>query len=228
MFRKMIYLMFVVVMSFGMSVTTNAAVTVVGSDTTTQSNWRTAAALESDNEYGTDGYVIYGLNTDDGIYSAPYDASTLFDSNDPGASHDSGISLPAYIGDISLADNTGGMWSGNGNFGQIEDPNDPNNALTNTPVITNSPDPYVFTITRSMAAAFRLTVICATGDGQVSTWTTMMDDGSGAKTRTIKALASPNIVYQMFEIPAGSTPITVSVEADVVDGWITGFAFDSE
>ena len=227
MFRKMIYLMFVVVMSFGMFVTTNAAVTVVGSDTTTQSNWRTAAALESDNEYGTDGYVIYGLNTDDGVYSTPYDASSLIDSNDPGASHDSAISLPVYIGDISLADNTGGMWSGNGNFGQIEDPNDPNNALTNTPVIANGPDPYVFTMTRTTDEAFRLTVICANGDGQVPEWTITVDDGSSAKTSTVTAVESPNIVYLAFNVPKGDAPITVSTEADVVNGWITGFAFDS-
>jgi len=202
--------------------------TDIGSDTTTQSHWRTAATLEADHEYGTDGYVIYGLNADDGVYSAPYDASSLIVSNDPGASHDSAISLPAYIGEISLADNSGGMWSGNGNFGQIEDPNAPDSALTSTPVIANSPDPYVFTMTRSMAAALRLTVICATGDGQVPTWTITVDDGTSVQTRTIKALASPNIVYQMFEIPLGDTPITVSTEADVVNGWITGFAFDSD
>jgi len=243
MLRNVIYLISVIVMSFGMSATTNAGVTVLGADTTTQSNWRTAAAMESDGEYGTDGYVIYGLNAGNGVYHGSYDASTLFDSNDPGASHDSAISLPVYIEDISLADNSGGMWSGNGNFGQIEVPNpvisandpndpnavipDPNNPLTNTPVIANSPDPYVFTMTRTTDEAFRLTVIFATGDGQVPTWTVTVDDGSGAKTSTVTAVESPNIVYLAFNVPKGDAPITVSTEADVVDGWITGFAFDS-
>jgi hypothetical protein len=195
-----------------------AAVVSYPVDTATKADWRTAATLEADSEYGTDGYIVYGLNLADGV-ARSYDTSVT--------NAESLVSLPGYISDITLA---GGIntWSGNGNFGQIENPNDPNNALINTSVIANGPDPYVLTITRTAAAAFRLTVICATGDGQVPTWAITMDDGSGAVTRTIRALASPNVVYQMFEIPAGSTPITISTEADVVNGWVTGIAFDSE
>ena len=33
----------------------------VGTDTATGANWRTAAALETDSEYGTDAYVIRDL-----------------------------------------------------------------------------------------------------------------------------------------------------------------------
>ena len=38
------------------------AATVVGADTSAAANWRTAAALETDGEYGSDGYIIYGIN----------------------------------------------------------------------------------------------------------------------------------------------------------------------
>ena len=38
-----------------------ASIVAVGVDTTTGGDWRTAAALETDNEYGTDGYLLYGF-----------------------------------------------------------------------------------------------------------------------------------------------------------------------
>jgi len=221
MFRKMIYLMFVVVISFGMSVTTNASVKFVGSDTITQSNWRTAAVLESDLEYGTDGYVIYGLNVGDSIYT-DYDASSVY------AESDNLVSLPAYIDDISLADTTG-MWSGSGNFGQIEDPAN-GNALTNTPLLANGdPDPWVFTITRTTTEAFRLTVMLSNGDNVPSNWITTVDAG-GSATHDFPVPDTSNATYyEVFDVPRGSGAVTVTVEY-ITDGSqfnLTGFAFDS-
>jgi hypothetical protein len=74
-----------------------AAVTGVGTDITAGANWRTAAALEADNEYGTDGYVIYGVNDSDGQFRNPY----AFDKDQ--------IVLPAGITGVTT--NTVQMWS---------------------------------------------------------------------------------------------------------------------
>ena len=39
----------------------NASVTIIGVDLKTGANWRTGANLDTDQEYGTSGYVIFGL-----------------------------------------------------------------------------------------------------------------------------------------------------------------------
>jgi hypothetical protein len=196
-------------------------------DTTTLGNWRTAASLETDSEYGTDGYVIYALHAPDGDWKSPYDASTLFGSASPGASHDSIISLPSYISDISLAGTTG-RWKGNGNFGQIQDPT-AGNALSYTPVLAWGGEPYVFTITRATSNAFRLTILLTDGDGVDEIWTTTVDAGTaGSDTITGIANGVNNTTYHVFEIGSGTDNISVSVTT-AVNGWgaITGFAFDS-
>ncbi len=192
-----------------------AAVIYVGNDVTAQSNWRTGAALEPDGEYGSDGYVVYGLNEAEGVYAGTYDTSL--------ANAKTASLLPDYLANVTLAGATG-MWSGNGNFGRIEDPG-AGNALTSTPVIANGPKPYVFTLTRSSSASFRLTIIYATGDGMTPTWTATVNDGGFAVTASISASVSPNILYQVFDISAGTSPVVVSVTGTQA-GWMTGFAFD--
>ena len=218
---RLMCLMSAIVMTFGMFVTANAGVAFVGGDTTTQSNWRTAAALEPDLEYGTDGYVIYALKVGDGVYNS-YDASSVY------AEPDNLVSLPAYIDDISLADTTF-MWSGSGNFGQIEDPAN-GNALTNTPLLANGdPDPWVFTITRTTTAAFRLTVMLSNGDNAPSNWITTVDDGGSASHDFTVPDTSSATYYEVFDVPRGSGAVTVTVEY-IPDGSqfnVTGFAFDS-
>jgi len=194
-----------------------ATVFVEPADTVTQSLWRTGAWLEGDGEYGTDGYVVYGLNAPDNDWVQPYDPALT--------NTDSLVSLPAYIADVALAANNTGRWSGNGNFGYIEDPST-DDVLTPTPVIAWGAEPYVFTITRASPQAFRLVVIYATGDGQMPTWTATVDDGSGPVQATTAASVTPGIFYQVFDVSTGTDPITVSVVADTVNGWITGFAFD--
>ena len=196
----------------------------VGVDTTTQSYWRTAAALEADNEYGTDGYVIYGLKTGDSVYT-DYDASSVY------AEPDNLFSLPAYIDDISLADATY-MWSGSaaGNFDFIEDPSN-GNALTPTPLLANGdPDPWVFTITRNTAAAFRLTVMLSNGDAANSRWIVDVDDGGGPESYDFNVPNTSSATYYVvFDIAAGSGAVTVTVE--YITGTpaqfnVSGFAFD--
>lgn len=215
--RCCIWIALFLVLSLALDGSLRATVFLEPPDTTTQSFWRTNAALEGDGEYGTDGYIVYGLLAPDSEWVQPYNTALT--------NPDSLVSLPAYISNIELAANNSGRWSGSGNFGQIEDPAD-DNTLTNAPVIAWGSDPYVFTITRASSEAFRFTIIYATGDGQTPTWTTTVDDGTGPVTNAITALASPNIVYLTFDINSGSDPISVSIAADTVDGWITGFAFD--
>ncbi|MGY8648712.1 MAG: hypothetical protein ACKVLL_15295, partial [Verrucomicrobiales bacterium] len=52
-----------------------ATVTSIGVDSTAGPNWRTSAQLETDNEYGTAGYVIFGLNEADAVYNPDFDVS---------------------------------------------------------------------------------------------------------------------------------------------------------
>ena len=93
------------------AVCTNAAVYVKPVDTATKADWRTAAALEADSEYGTDGYIVYGLNVDDGQVIDPFNTAVTNTTENL-------VSLPGYISDITLAGAIK-IWSGNGNFGQI-------------------------------------------------------------------------------------------------------------
>ena len=114
----------------------SATVTPVGMDSTTGPNWRTAANLEPDNEYGTAGYVIFGLNEAYSVYNDNFDVS---DANPANA-----YNLPAEIS-ISTSDVNIGMWSGNGNFGTMEDPGN-GNTLTSAPVLANTGGTKQFTI----------------------------------------------------------------------------------
>ena len=88
-----------------------ATVSPVGVDTTAAANWRTGAktTIEADGEYGTSGYVVFGLNANNGVYTQPFDVSSGNMAN--------AYSLPAGISDVTTIDTNIGMWSGNGNFG---------------------------------------------------------------------------------------------------------------
>ena len=191
-------------------------------DIQTQSNWRTAAAGEMDGEYGTDGYVMYGLNSANDIWTQPYDTSL--------ANPNTAVSLPSYIGDITLAANNSGMWSGNGNFGQIEDPG-AGNALSSTSLLAHGAAPYVFTVTRATSEAFRLTVVLSTGDGVVNLSRTITVDAgaSGSATSVDPGVDFvPAITYHSFDITAGADPIIVSITDFGGPAFSTsGFAFDA-
>jgi hypothetical protein len=130
--------------------TLHATVSVVGVDSTTGPNWRTGAALETDNQYGTLGYVVFGLNAANSVYTQPYylNGGT---SNAGVANPNNSVSLPAGVA-IGSADTNIGMWSGNGNFGTLEDPAN-GNAITAASVLANSNGPKQFTITRTSSAA---------------------------------------------------------------------------
>ena len=194
------------------------AAVVVGEDTTTLSAWHSTGA------YGTEGYVLYGIDEADSAWTPSYDASSLTAS--PAA--DSQIVLPSYISDISLVGDTG-RWSGNGNYGTMEDPAN-GDALTNTPVLAWGGQPYIFTITRATSDAFRLAIMLNDGDGADQLWDTSVDDGVIASIIGATANGADNATYHVYEIATGTDPITLSVTRTAggsTPGGITGFAFDN-
>ena len=204
-----------------------AAVVAVGEDTTTLGNWRTAAALQPDNEYGTDGYVLYGINEADGVFTAGYNASSLTTA---AVASNSQVVLPSYIGDIAFslpAAGGYGMWSGNGNTGQIQDPGN-GNAPTNTPMMVNGADPYTFTFTRQTSDAFILTIILNDVDGQDYTWNTNVNAGSAGSDVIFGTTDNGpnNATYHVYEVGAGSDNIVVTTDSSGFPGRVVGFAFD--
>lgn len=175
----------------------HATVTSVGVDTTTATNWRTAAnaTFQADNQYGTSGYVVFGLNEATGIYTQPFNVG--------GGNAANAYSLPTGI-TVATADTNIGMWSGNGNFGNLQDPGN-GNAITPTPLLANSSGPKQFTISRSHVTPMRLTLMTASGDGTNATYSPSVNDGSGAISNShTHTLTRSTASFTMFSIfPAG-------------------------
>ena len=67
--------------ALNLATSASAAVSLVGIDSASAANWRTAANLEADNEYGTAGYVVFGLNEADGVYNPNFDVSDTNPAN---------------------------------------------------------------------------------------------------------------------------------------------------
>ncbi|MBI9016798.1 MAG: hypothetical protein JEZ07_05995 [Phycisphaerae bacterium] len=190
-----------------------AEVTLVGIDTVAKANWRTAAEFESDNQYGTDGYLIYGLNTVDGRYIAPFDTTV--------ANPDNQAALPDYITNITV-DADINMWSGNGNFGTIQNP--ATNVPENTPLVAGVPA-MTFNIIRT-SGAFRLTIMLADGDNARVNFISTVDDGSGSVTQNYTHTEN-GLVYHVYDISSGDSDLVITVDADNNNFNATGFAFDS-
>jgi autotransporter-associated beta strand protein len=196
--------------------TSQATVTSVGVDTTTAANWRTAAnvTFQADAEYGTSGYVVFGLNTATGIYTQPFNVSIANTNN--------AYNLPAGIS-VTTIDSNIGMWSGNGNFGNLEDPGN-GNAITPAPLLANSLGPKQFTISRSHTTPMRLTLLTASGDGAGATYSPSVNDGSGAVS-TSHTHTVNGVVYHVFDISSGFSDIVISITS--APNWsLTGMAFD--
>ena len=196
-----------------------AAVTAVGTDTTTGANWRTAAALETDNEYGTDGYVIYGIDAADGVFSNPY----AFDMDQTVlAGGITGIAITALQ-----------MWSGTGNFGTMEDPGmeDPGNgnAITSTPLSVLFGGGATYTISRAAGTSFRLTLLAASGDGANAKYDNTVDDGSGGVLQTTTHTVD-GLYYHVFDVSSGSSDVVVTTNVPTGGAThfaLTGLAFDN-
>ncbi|MDP6513118.1 MAG: fibronectin type III domain-containing protein [SAR202 cluster bacterium] len=192
------------------------AADIVGLDTTAVANWRTAANLDSngDTEYGSDGYIVYGLNQADNVYDSSYTVAE-------GATFDQSH-LPAYITGITRG--ASGMWSGNGNFGQMQDP-DNGNALTSVPLLANGADPHTYTIQRTAGSGFRLTILVASGDGNNVTHVTTCQDSVDMETQSAAHTAN-GLHYHVYDVEAGSGDVTVTVNDLNQTHLATGFAFD--
>lgn len=193
----------------------SATVTSVGVDSTTGPSWRTAANLEPDNEYGTAGYVIFGLNEADSVYNADFDVS---DANPANA-----YNLPAEIS-ISTSDVNIGMWSGNGNFGTMEDPGN-GNTLTSAPVLANTGGTKQFTITRAANGAFRITIIVASGDNEGTEYTVTVDDSSGSVNSNYDHVAN-GLAYHVFDVSEGDSDIQINITSTTQNRSLMGIAFD--
>jgi len=192
----------------------HAAVSVVGVDATTGPNWRTAAALEADGEYGTLGYVVFGLNAPNGQYMTGYNIGP--------ANANNAYQLPAGI-TVTTADTGINMWSGNGNFGTMEDPGN-DNALTPTPLLANTGGPKRFTIARATNTGYRITFITASGDGANATYSPSVNDGSGAAS-TSHTHAGNGVAYHVFQVSPGTSDIVINITS--TPNWsLTGIAFD--
>ncbi len=212
-----------------------AEVTAAPLDLATGPSWRTGApeAVEADHEYGSDGYVLYGVNLPDGSFTG--------NNYDTGAANTSNVhQLPAFISVAAAAGETFGLWSGNGNCGQIENPAN-GNALTNAAALLRGPhasgDPLVFTLTRHSDTAFRLTVMIglfSDGGFANNAFTLSVNAGSaGSATADTSsapvggAAGTPGMMYQTFAIGQGTDPITVTIgPGSAAHENIAGFAFD--
>ena len=206
----------ILLVSLGLSASASAAVALIGVDSTAGANWRTAANFEADNEYGTSGYVVFGLNEADSVYTQPFDVS---DANTANA-----YNLPAGI-TVTTADTNIGMWSGNGNFGTMEDPGN-GNTITIAPVLANSAGPRQFTITRATNSDYRMTFLTASGDGEGTEFTLTVNDGSGAATSNYDHLAN-GLAYHVFDISAGTSDIVIDIASTAQNRSLTGIAFDA-
>ncbi len=193
-----------------------ASVTVIGVDSTAGANWRTGANLDGDQEYGTSGYVVYGLAEADSVYNANYDISSGNANNV--------YNLPAGVG-VTTIDTNIGMWSGNGNFGTLEDPRS-GNAITSAPVLANTGGTKRFTVTRSNFDAFRVTVITASGDNQGTEYTVTLNDGSGSQSTNYDH-PSNGVAYHVFDVSTGNSDITIDIVSVGQNRSLTGIAFDS-
>lgn len=205
------------VLTLGLAASASAAVSLVGVDSTAGANWRTAATLEADSEYGTAGYVVFGLDAADAVYTQPFDVSSANAVN--------AYNLPAGIS-VSTADTNIGMWSGNAaNFGAIQDPGN-GNAITNSPVLANSSGTRQFTLSRAMSTGYRLTFLTASGDNQGTEFTLTVNDGSGAMMSNYDHLAN-GLAYHVYDISAGTSDIVIDIASTPENRSLTGIAFDA-
>ncbi len=191
-----------------------AAVTLVGVDSTTGANWRTGATLETDMQYGTAGYVVFGINQADNVYTQPYDASNANGFN--------AYALPAPI-TLSTVDINFGMWSGNGNFGMMQDP--VGGSPTAVPLLANSNGPKTWTIARSSSVGYRITFLVASGDNEGTQYDLSLNDGSGAQASSYDHFAN-GLAYHVYDVSAGTSNIVLNLTSTTQNRQLTGIAFD--
>lgn len=209
-----------------------AAVSSHPLDMTTGSNWRTAATppFESTGQYGAAGFVLFGINLPDNSYTGSgYDILAGNAANQ--------YSLPAYISAVVVpAGVSYSMWSGNGNFGVIQNPA-AGNALTPTTALLRSTrpgDPCDLKLQRATSDAFRLTILIglSSDGGYPNSATTVTVDAGTAGSASANTGPVPNggqpgtpsMTYLTFDIDAGTDDILVRLAGSGAN--LAGLAFD--
>ncbi len=198
-------------------------------DETTKANWRTSVALETDGEYGTDGFILYG-NTVDGYTGGGNWDATLTNADNLSV-------LPGYITDV-LPDPPHNHWGGGapgnanyGNYGLLENPDNPSETHSAGVLLRPTDQRIDLTIQRATSSAFRLTLIIGGGDGggflSDTQAVTIDAGGAGSVSTTHTGLAEVGVSYKSFDIGSGTDDIIVTLEKGADNCHLTGLAFDS-
>ena len=195
-----------------------ATIDFTGMDTTTGANWIGV--------YGTAGYDLFAAHLDSPTGNVgTYGAWNGVDGNV--------ASLPDFISSVTVPATT--TWSGNSNFGQMQDPSQAGNPLINVPAVLPDRGGGSITIDRATDTAFKLTIfvgVSSDGGFANNTYTFTLSDDSGSASGSTTALpvggqpGTPGIAYLNFDVGAGTGPLTLSFSGDPIN--LAGFGFNSE
>ena len=123
------------------------------------------------------------------------------------------------------------LWSGNGNWGMLQEP-DNGNVLTETAALLwdGVGGGQSMTFTRLTNQAFRMTILVGVSSdgGWNSSYNLSLDAGAtgSAAADTTGGPSAPGMMYQSFDIDAGTDPIVLSVTGGTRPN-IAGVAFDT-
>jgi hypothetical protein len=203
--------------------TARAAVTYVGEDNTTDSQWRTPSAakpndLDGDNVYGTAGYwLAWGKLTAGEANYIGYSEVNLATSTR------ALTSMPAWWTGVTLTNPPVNGWRGDGgNFGNLDKVAANATGWAGAPVLKNGGSgPMGLLLKRTASPAFRLTLIVGNSQ-EAPVWRygegVTVDDGSGVVVRgmddPVFGSATGKTTYQSWDISAGSSDVFILLDMD--------------
>ena len=192
-----------------------ATITSLGLDTTTGSNWIGV--------YGDDGYDLFAAHLD----SPTGNVGTYGPWNGTAGTV---ASLPSFITSVTVPGTD--TWSGNGNFGQIQDPTQLGNPLINTPAVLPNRGGGSITIVRASSQAFDMAIfvgVSSDGGFPNNAYVFTLSDGLGSDSGSTAGLpiggqpGTPGMAYVNFHVGAGTAPLTLSFNSDPIN--LAGLAF---
>jgi hypothetical protein len=200
-----------------------AAVTLVGTDTTTDKDWRRPLVtkvndLDGNQVYGTDGFILFEWQRANFNWSAPVQANHL-------------SALPSYIDGIT-SNTFANAYRNDTDYGQLADPdnpylNHPGTVLAGQNSWMSSEMDKIVLKRRGYTGAFGLTVFAAYYSSAISpleqVWVHTGTDSAGAVRGDLTYTANKT-VYVTFRIPAGAEDITIRFYSQA--NHISGLAFD--
>lgn len=223
------------------AVTANATVTYVGDDLTTNAKWRTSSVakpndIDGDNIYGSAGYY-FAAGKRKG-YKDPFLTGNVI----TGPSNPDQINtVPAWFVSLEYADPTqrGRSWGGDGgNFGNLDNVGGGHSGFTGAPILQNAglqgSTTMELVLKRANSPAFRLTLIFGNST-EAGAWipgqTVTIDDGTGPVSGTYGDPPFGGAVgyttYQSWDISAGSSDLSLLIDAGAGLPRLTGFAVDT-